>query len=64
MLNKVRFILRILVCQIGTLGYGNLHLHHLSKIKSHKEDTKSRNQGFSYYIADDRRIQIWIRTAD
>jgi hypothetical protein len=30
-----------------------LHLHHFSKIKSHKEVTKqnSRNQGFSYYFS-------------
>jgi hypothetical protein len=26
------------------------HFHHFSKIKSHKEDTNSSNQGFSYYF--------------
>jgi hypothetical protein len=29
----------------------NVHLHHSSKIKRHKEVTQnSRNQGFSYYF--------------
>ncbi len=27
-----------------------VYLHHFSKIKSHKEVTNSRNQGFSYYF--------------
>jgi hypothetical protein len=27
----------------------NVHLNHFSKIKSHKEVTKSRNQGFPYF---------------
>jgi hypothetical protein len=37
------------------------HLHHFSKIKSHKEVTKSRNQCFSlHFLLDDRRIRIRI----
>ncbi len=28
----------------------NLHLHHVSKIKSHKKPQNSRNNGFSYYF--------------
>ncbi len=35
-----------------------LLLHHFSKIKSHKEVTNSRNQGFSYYFC----LIIRIRT--
>jgi hypothetical protein len=27
-----------------------VHLHHFSKINSHKESQNRRNQGFSYYI--------------
>jgi hypothetical protein len=34
----------------GPKKFLNVHLHHSSKIKSHKEVTKSRNQGFSSYF--------------
>ncbi len=30
--------------------YFLVHLHHFSKVKSHKDVTKIRNQGFSYYF--------------
>jgi hypothetical protein len=35
----------------GSHGFGKLeHLHHSSKIKSHKKLQNSRNQGFPYYF--------------
>ncbi len=34
------------ICGFGTL----VRLHHSSKMKSHKEVTHSRNQGFPYYF--------------
>ncbi len=38
-----------LFCLLGRY-FLELHLHHSSKIKSHKEVTKSWNKGFSYYF--------------
>ncbi len=38
------------------------HLHHSSKIKSHKKVTKSRNRGlFFLFFLDDGRIRIHIQ---
>jgi hypothetical protein len=48
----------------------NVHLHHVSKIKSQKESQKKRNQGFSYYFCmmmggsgsgSERPKNIWIQ---
>ncbi len=36
--------------QFFCLLFLKVHLHHFSKIKSHKESQNSRNQGFSYYF--------------
>jgi hypothetical protein len=44
------------------LNFSKIHLHHFSKIKSLKEVTNSRNQGFaSFLLLTDRRIRIRSR---
>jgi hypothetical protein len=52
-----------------TYGFGSgtlVHLHHGSKIKSHKEVTKQygRNQVFLLLLLDDGKIWSWIRICD
>ncbi len=39
----------------------NVHLPNFSKIKSHKDSQKSRNQGLLLFLLDDRKIRIRIR---
>jgi hypothetical protein len=42
-----------------------VHLHHFSKIKSHKEVTQQQElMFFLHFLLDDRRIRILIYTFD
>jgi len=43
-------VLRIHDISFSAYYFFKVHLHHFSKIKSHKEVTKSRNKVFSYYF--------------
>ncbi len=49
---RIRILRSVLLTNGSECGSGRAenNLHHSSKIKSHKEVTNSRNQGFSYYF--------------
>ncbi len=58
---------KLIFCQSFFVSYRyslKLHLHHFSKIKSHKEVTKQKeSRFFLLFLLDDRRIRIRSRTS-
>jgi hypothetical protein len=44
------FIIGLQDANFSAYYFLKVHLHQFSKIKSHKEVTKSKNRGFSYYF--------------
>jgi hypothetical protein len=58
---RIRLRIRLFSSVTFKMPTLKVHLHHSSKIKSHKEVTLQRNLGFSsFYLLVDRKIRIRI----